>query len=247
MINSLAIQDGLDPPTEGSAQCTSTGQYYTYNSGVILEALVDISIATNNNTYITLATSIADKAISYFSRYNYELGCSVTVEVDSISICDNNRQAFKGIFIRGLYALSQVSSGVEASKKLVYTNYILQNKKALVANAANGAGLYNTQWDHKASTSTVTVSAIFNDKENTNPNSQKPSTNTNEQFSKGMIGSVDKEQDEYSNVSGIGKYGRARLLAGKVCDISKATEFSVTSTCAAINLLTSAASIEMNN
>lgn len=64
MINSQnLINDGLVIST-----CQNNGaQVWTYNQGVILGALLEMSLATNNGAYIQKATDIANAAIPFFA------------------------------------------------------------------------------------------------------------------------------------------------------------------------------------
>lgn len=68
MINANnLINDGLDINSDGS--CTNNGDtVWSYNQGVILGGLVELSRATGNSEYLSEATSIAEAAIEALSE-----------------------------------------------------------------------------------------------------------------------------------------------------------------------------------
>lgn len=68
MINgNNLINDGLDINPDGS--CTNNGaQIWSYNQGVVLGGLVELSRATGNSEYLSEATSIAEAAIEALSE-----------------------------------------------------------------------------------------------------------------------------------------------------------------------------------
>lgn len=60
------INDGLD-----NATCKNNGEtVWSYNQGVILGALTELSRATKDNSYITTAKQIADAAIAALTDSN---------------------------------------------------------------------------------------------------------------------------------------------------------------------------------
>lgn len=68
MINeNNLINDGLDINSDGS--CTNNGDTeWSYNQGVILGGLVELSRATGDSGYLSEATSIAEAAIEALSE-----------------------------------------------------------------------------------------------------------------------------------------------------------------------------------
>lgn len=100
MINANhLVNDGLTS-TDPNA-CVNNGETtWSYNQGVILGGLVELSTADKDASLIPEATSIADAAIA-------KLGAS-GVLVDSIVSGDDAPQ-FKGIFMRNLAALYKVA------------------------------------------------------------------------------------------------------------------------------------------
>ena len=95
LINSnFLINDGLNTST-----CMhNNGTTWTYNQGVILAGLTELSKATGNSGLLTTAQEIADAAI---------LNLNATgVLNEPCTTCDSDQQSFKGIFVRGLKVLS---------------------------------------------------------------------------------------------------------------------------------------------
>ncbi len=98
--SSNLIADAINPGT-----CKPyDGRLLTYNQGSIIGALVSLYKATDNDeTYLTLATTIALASISHFS--NSDAGI-LTEDCDPN--CDTTAAQFKGVFIRNLASLQQL-------------------------------------------------------------------------------------------------------------------------------------------
>lgn len=89
------INDGLSKKT-----CeNNNGTVFSYNQGVILGALVELSIAANNPTFVETACSIAVAAIKALSD-----DAGILTEPFS-EHPDNDSSQFKGIFVRNLAKL----------------------------------------------------------------------------------------------------------------------------------------------
>ncbi|OXA59356.1 mannan endo-1,6-alpha-mannosidase DFG5 [Folsomia candida] len=109
MINEESlINDGLRDDCTSNRDTT-----WTYNQGVILGALVELYRATNDSTYLSEATTIADAVLQspILTRngvltepceYSGQVGCG-----DHTGGCDCNQIAFKGIFLRHLGELNR--------------------------------------------------------------------------------------------------------------------------------------------
>jgi predicted alpha-1,6-mannanase (GH76 family) len=99
MINSKnLINDGL------TSQCKNNGEtVWSYNQGVILGALTELSTATGNKTYLNTATSIANAAITALSDNNKVLHDPCEPN------CGGDGSQFKGVFMRNLQVLQKVA------------------------------------------------------------------------------------------------------------------------------------------
>jgi len=100
MINSEnLINDGLT-----SACVNNNETVWSYNQGVILGGLVELSTATRNKTYLDTAKTIASAAIK-------ALGDSNGVLHDSCEPnCGADGSQFKGIFMRNLQKLQSADA-----------------------------------------------------------------------------------------------------------------------------------------
>ncbi|KXL50569.1 glycoside hydrolase family 76 protein [Acidomyces richmondensis BFW] len=121
MINSQhLINDGL------TSTCQNNGEtIWSYNQGVILGGLTELSKATKNSSYITIAKQIGDAAIANLTR-------------DGIlhDVCEPNCGAdgsqFKGIFARNLQILQQYSPEAR------YATFLEENANSIWTNDREG-------------------------------------------------------------------------------------------------------------
>jgi hypothetical protein len=116
------VQDGLNV-----SGCTVNGATYTYNQGVVLHGLVELSRATGTTSLLSTAKSIATAATQKFSRNGvlYE-GCEPN--------CTGDGQSFKGIFIRYLRTLASAANTRE------YDGFMTTTANSILANNTNSAG-----------------------------------------------------------------------------------------------------------
>jgi Glycosyl hydrolase family 76 len=107
--------------------------FWTYNCGVILHALCDLSIMTGDPSNRVLAEQIADAAIQYFSN---NAGILIERSSDtSIGTCQ-----FKGVLIRNLAAL--FANDLKAN----YGMFITHNASSVLANG-NASSQFGKNWD----------------------------------------------------------------------------------------------------
>ncbi len=122
LISSNIVQDGLNV-----SGCSFSTAAYTYNKGVILQGLTELSKATGNTGLLSTARSIATAATQKFNRNGvlYE-GCEPN--------CSGDGQSFKGIFIRYLRALAIAAGTAD------YDGFISTTASSILANDTNSAG-----------------------------------------------------------------------------------------------------------
>ncbi|KAK5122407.1 hypothetical protein LTR85_003991 [Meristemomyces frigidus] len=123
------INDGLDDST-----CQNNGgTVWSYNQGVILGGLTELSRATKDNSYITTAKQIADAAIA-----------ALTVNGILHDACEPNcggdGSQFKGVFARNLQILQQYSPESR------YANFLDTNANSIWNNDRSGSGLLSLDW-----------------------------------------------------------------------------------------------------
>ncbi|ESZ96294.1 glycoside hydrolase family 76 protein [Sclerotinia borealis F-4128] len=111
------INDGLTTACQNN-----NGTVWSYNQGVILGGLVELSTATGKSSYLTSANRIATAAINALSDSNGILHDSCEPN------CGADGAQFKGVFMRNLQRLYQ------ASPDSNYLNLITNNAKSIWAN-----------------------------------------------------------------------------------------------------------------
>ncbi|KAJ8124115.1 hypothetical protein ONZ43_g92 [Nemania bipapillata] len=130
MINgNNLINDGLDE------NCTNNGmKTWTYNQGVILGALVELSKSTGDKSLLTEASTIAAAAISDLTKDGilYE-GCEPDCGADGVQ--------FKGIFMRNLRVLHQ------AAPRDAFRSFLLNNADAIWDHDRNSENQLGPTWN----------------------------------------------------------------------------------------------------
>lgn len=123
MINASGlINDGLND-SNPSACKNNSGIVWSYNQGVVLGGLVELSQATSDPTLLTQAQSIANAVLSP----NSGLLTSSGILVDH-GVSGSDAPQFKGIFLRNLMALyaaapvAQFKSFADANADSIWTN-----------------------------------------------------------------------------------------------------------------------------
>ncbi|KAF2160403.1 glycoside hydrolase family 76 protein [Zasmidium cellare ATCC 36951] len=126
------INDGLDP---GSC-ANNGGVVWTYNQGVILGALVELSSATGDASLLSTVGSIASAAIAQLSDSDGILHepCESYAEG-----CDTDRTQFKGIFARNLARLGRAGGGD-------YGDFLRRNAESVWGSSNDGDGVLGVNW-----------------------------------------------------------------------------------------------------
>jgi hypothetical protein len=122
LISSNLVQDGLNV-----SGCSHNTANYSYNQGVVLQGLTELSKATGDTTLLTTGRTIATAATQRFNQNGvlYD-GCEPN--------CTGDGQAFKGIFIRYLRALATAAHTTD------YDAFISDSAASILAFDTNGAG-----------------------------------------------------------------------------------------------------------
>jgi predicted alpha-1,6-mannanase (GH76 family) len=134
------INDGLKINADGS--CVNNGMAtWSYNQGVVLGGLVELSKATGDSSYLAQATTIAKAAIQLLSDSN-----GVIREVDKCEPnCGNDGSQFKGIFVRNLRYLHQ------AAPQDVFKTAIRKNADSIWATDRTDKNQLGIKWTGPAS------------------------------------------------------------------------------------------------
>jgi predicted alpha-1,6-mannanase (GH76 family) len=125
------IIDGLD---QSSCQ-PNGGTVWTYNQGVILGGLVELSKATHDGSYIQTAKNIADAAIATLAP-----GGILTEPCESDNGCGGDGSQFKGVFMRNLVILQN------ASPQDRYKQFLETNANSIWAKDRNGNNELSLKW-----------------------------------------------------------------------------------------------------
>jgi predicted alpha-1,6-mannanase (GH76 family) len=129
MINDSLNDDGNNDGTK---------PFWTYNHGVILHALCDVSIITGDPKYRVQAEQIADTAVKYFSDIN---GILTEVHDDPNDNYSSDSCMFKGPFIRNLAALFVNDHNPK------YSAFITNNANTVLNNGVSSQ--FGARWSQK--------------------------------------------------------------------------------------------------
>lgn len=136
MINAKnLINDGLDDSCNNN-----NGITWSYNQGVVLGGLAELSRATGDKSYLSRATEIAKAAIQELSNEHGVLVEATQCEYQP-GRCGQDGQQFKGIFIRNLRYLHEAAPDPQFSK------FILTNADAIWENDRNEENKLGVAWD----------------------------------------------------------------------------------------------------
>lgn len=127
MINSQnLINDGLD------GNCKNNGyQTWSYNQGVVLGGLVELSMATGDVKYLERAMTIAKAAIKALQNAD-----GILLETDQCELkagnCGRDGQQFRGIFVRNVRYLNSVAPDKDL------TDFVTRNADSIWAKDRSG-------------------------------------------------------------------------------------------------------------
>ncbi len=123
LINSSnVVQDGLN-----AGDCSHSTATYTYNSGVILGGLAELSKATGNAALLTTAKTIATAATTKWNKNGVLFsGCEPN--------CGGDGAAFNGIFMRYLGILAVAANTTQ------YDTFLKTTAASILVNDTNSTG-----------------------------------------------------------------------------------------------------------
>ena len=124
------FHDGFDPVT-----CRSKGTVFSYNQGVILGGLVELSKLTGNSSWLDSAASIAHGAVTTLVDSN-----GIFTETGSYPTNDPVANMFKGVFARNLVYLQQ-ARGDDS-----YVTLLTKSAISIWQNDWDSEGLLGPDW-----------------------------------------------------------------------------------------------------
>jgi predicted alpha-1,6-mannanase (GH76 family) len=126
------VNDGLDHSCANNGQTT-----WTYNQGVILGALAELSRISGDEQYVRRAEQIADATIAALVSSG-----AILTEACEPHDCNGDTQVFKGIFVQGL---ANLYSAVHPGKP-EYRAFLVANADALWQSARHGRDGFGPSW-----------------------------------------------------------------------------------------------------
>ena len=124
------VNDGLNVST-----CRNNGNpTYTYNQGVILAGLAQLSLATGNSSLITTADNIATAATTALASNG------ILVDPCEPNGCADDGYSFKGIFVRDL------SEFARATGTSAYNAFLADQEASILGRDTDGDGQSGVWW-----------------------------------------------------------------------------------------------------
>ena len=139
MINGQnLINDGLTINSGGTC-ANNGGAVWTYNQGVILSGLTELYKATGDASVLNEAVQLAGASTSS-PQLNPVSATAPKGELADPSASGGDEPTFKGIYVRGVYALNSVASGAP------YSCYLSRQAATAYVNDRNAADQYGNLW-----------------------------------------------------------------------------------------------------
>lgn len=146
LINSEnTINNGLVLET-----CKNDGNIvFSYNQGILLSGLAELTWATGDSKYNELANTIATAAIHALTDDN-----GILHEACESTGCDGDEEQFKGVFGRNIQFLVNRASVLPDETRTLFTDFLKTNANAIWADdqASNQLGLV---WSGPSGTATI--------------------------------------------------------------------------------------------
>lgn len=129
------IVDGLDKST-----CQVQGTTFTYNQGVILGGLVELTRATGDSQYQDLAVTIANAATANGGPLVTNGILHEPNNCEQTNGCGNDGDQFKGVFVRNLKKLQKATGNGD------YTTFFTTNAESIWNNDKTDTATLGPNW-----------------------------------------------------------------------------------------------------
>jgi predicted alpha-1,6-mannanase (GH76 family) len=149
MINSgNIINDGLDISV---SPCTNNGlEGWTYNQGVILSGLAELTWSTGDSSYNNLANTLAAASMAHYAN-NSQLILHEPCEPN----CDSDLSQFKGIYGRNIQFLVSRADVLSTGLRSQFVEFLQNNANDIWADDRGVDNQLGLVWSGSAGTVTV--------------------------------------------------------------------------------------------
>jgi predicted alpha-1,6-mannanase (GH76 family) len=149
MINSAnIINDGLDISV---SPCKNNGnEGWTYNQGVILSGLAELTWSTKDDSYNNLANTLAAASMAHYAA-NSQLILHETCEPN----CDSDLSQFKGIYGRNIQFLVNRADVLSSGLRAQFVEFLQNNANDIWANDKGVSNQLGLVWSGPGGTATV--------------------------------------------------------------------------------------------
>jgi predicted alpha-1,6-mannanase (GH76 family) len=115
--------------------CKNNGNpTWSYNQGVILSGLTELTWSTGDESYTNLAVQIAEATITLLTN-------SAGILVDPCGDCGGDGGQFKGVFARNLAWMYTRADGLSDATKATFKKFLQTNANSLWTNDQSGGYL----------------------------------------------------------------------------------------------------------
>ncbi|QSZ32067.1 hypothetical protein DSL72_001636 [Monilinia vaccinii-corymbosi] len=139
----------MDPTThlfnDGISMSTcksNSGIIFTYNQGVILSGLTELSWSTSNHSFVALAVQISNAVLARLTTPEGILQEKVC-EPDA---CNVDEQQFKGIFTRNLAFLVERATGLDSQTLAPFRDFLALNADSIIHHDTDKDNIMGVVW-----------------------------------------------------------------------------------------------------
>ncbi|KAK6604596.1 glycosyl hydrolase [Botrytis cinerea] len=132
------FNDGISMNT-----CKNNGKIvFTYNQGIILSGLTELTWSTRSHSYTALAVEIANSVIEKMTTSAgilQEKACEPNA-------CNGDEQQFKGIFTRNLAFMINRATGMDANILAKYRDFLALNAESIIRDDTSSDNMLGLVW-----------------------------------------------------------------------------------------------------